>query len=52
MSKFLEDFQEYEDCAPPGVRLPKIIIEDKYYQKLGVKKCRILLLRHSQSRVS
>ena len=37
MSKFLEDFQEYEDCAPPGVRLPKIIIEDKYYQKLGVK---------------
>ena len=27
MSDFLKDFQPYDDCVPPGVRLPKIEIE-------------------------
>lgn len=35
---FLNNFKDYNDCAPPGVRLPEIIIEDKYYKLLGVEK--------------
>ena len=38
MSNFTEDFQPYDDCVPPGVRLPKIEIDDKYYKQLGVSK--------------
>ena len=38
MSDFLDDFQPYDDCVPPGVRLPKIEIEDKYYRMLEVTK--------------
>ena len=34
MSNFTENFTSYEDCAPPGVRLPNIKIEDKYYKML------------------
>lgn len=33
---FLDQFEEYENYAPPGVLLPKIDIEDKYYKDLGV----------------
>lgn len=36
--KFYEDFERYEDYAPPGVRLPQINIEDKYYKKLKLPK--------------
>ena len=32
---FTEGFKQYVDYAPPGVRLPKIQIEDKYYKQLG-----------------
>ena len=35
---FYEKFSKYDDCAPPGVLLPKIDIEDKYYKKLGIPK--------------
>jgi len=35
---FTKDFSTYQDCAPPGVRLPKIDIEDKYYDELGLSK--------------
>ncbi|MAG59886.1 hypothetical protein CMO96_03815, partial [Candidatus Woesebacteria bacterium] len=38
MSKFLEDFEAYKDCTPPGVRLPKIKIEKKYYKLLDIKE--------------
>jgi DNA polymerase-3 subunit alpha len=31
---FTEQFTSYEDCAPPGVRLPEIKIEKKYYEIL------------------
>ena len=34
---FLEDFTEYKDCAPAGVKLPEINIEDKYYKQLKLK---------------
>ena len=36
MSDFLESFKEYKDCIPPGVRLPKINIEQKYYKDLKI----------------
>ena len=36
MSDFLEDFDNYDDCVPAGVRLPKIEIDEKYYKELGV----------------
>jgi DNA polymerase-3 subunit alpha len=36
MTNFLQDFKPYKDCVPPGVRLPSIEIEDKYYKALGV----------------
>lgn len=31
---FTEQFTEYENCCPPGVRLPEIKIEQKYYDML------------------
>ena len=33
---FISDIEEYKDFAPPGVRLPKINIEQKYYDELGI----------------
>lgn len=36
MSKFLSDFSPYADCVPPGVLLPTIEIEDRYYKSVGV----------------
>jgi DNA-directed DNA polymerase III PolC len=33
---FLKDFSSYEDCSPPGVLLPNISIEKRYYSELGV----------------
>lgn len=38
MSSFTSDFEGYEGCVPPGVRLPKIKIEHKYYVSLGLEK--------------
>lgn len=35
--KFLNQFSSYEGCIPPGVRLPEIKIESKYYKKLNLK---------------
>lgn len=34
---FTEGFETYEKYSPPGVRLPKIIIEDRHYKNLGVE---------------
>ena len=34
MSEFTKQFTSYEDCIPPGVRLPNIKIENKYYKML------------------
>ena len=34
MSSFTTQFTEYKDCCPPGVRLPEIQIEQKYYDML------------------
>jgi len=31
---FTEQFTDYTDCCPPGVRLPEIKIEQKYYDML------------------
>ena len=42
MSNFTKDFIEYENCVPPGVRLPKIKIEKKYYKSLGVKELSLI----------
>lgn len=33
---FLDDFAKYENCLPPGVRLPEIEIEQSYYEELGI----------------
>tara|TARA_R100000808_G_scaffold24269_1_gene55480 strand:+ start:10981 stop:13581 length:2601 start_codon:yes stop_codon:yes gene_type:complete len=38
MTEMFSDFKPYNDCVPPGVRLPSIIIEEKYYKTLGVDK--------------
>tara|TARA_R110000824_G_scaffold107055_2_gene252945 strand:+ start:17223 stop:19784 length:2562 start_codon:yes stop_codon:yes gene_type:complete len=35
---FTKDFSTYQDCAPPGVRLPKIEIEDRYYDELELSR--------------
>jgi len=35
---FTEQFSSYKDCHPPGVRLPSLEIEDKYYKKLNIPK--------------
>ena len=36
-TEFLRDFCSYDDCVPPGVLLPAITIEDKYYKLLGLE---------------
>ena len=36
MTDIFLDFKQYKDCVPPGVRLPSIQIEDKYYKTLGI----------------
>ena len=33
---FIEDFKEYTDCIPPGVRLPRITIDPSQYKALGI----------------
>ena len=33
---FYDLFSSYDDCSPPGVRLPEIVIEEKYYKKLNI----------------
>lgn len=35
---FTEQFKPYNDYAPPGVRLPEINIESKYYKKLKLEE--------------
>jgi len=35
---FLNQFKKYDECAPPGVLLPKINIDPKYYKELGIAK--------------
>lgn len=35
---FAEQFKKYDDCAPAGVLLPNITIEDKWYELLKLKK--------------
>jgi len=35
---FYEQFVEYDQCAPPGVLLPKIVIEPRHYKELGIPK--------------
>jgi len=34
---FFEGFTHYEGACPPGVRLPEIKIEDRFYERLGVE---------------
>ncbi|NDB55623.1 hypothetical protein EB169_07310, partial [archaeon] len=36
--KFADQFEKYDDCAPAGVLLPNIKIEDKWYDTLNLKK--------------
>ena len=31
---FTDQFTDYKECCPPGVRLPEIEIEQKYYDML------------------
>tara|TARA_Y100000593_G_scaffold24344_1_gene48553 strand:- start:26140 stop:28731 length:2592 start_codon:yes stop_codon:yes gene_type:complete len=33
---FYDDFSRYDDITPPGVRLPEIKIESRYYKELGI----------------
>jgi hypothetical protein len=33
---FADNFKKYEDCAPAGVKLPKINIDKKWYELLGL----------------
>ena len=33
---FYNNFTLYDECAPAGVLLPKISIEDKYYKELRI----------------
>ena len=35
---FTDNFTKYDDCAPVGVLLPKISIEDKWYDYVGLPK--------------
>ena len=35
MTSFIDQFEEYADCIPPGVRLPKIEITDKQYKSIN-----------------
>ena len=34
---FESNFTEYKDYAPPGVRLPEINIEKRYYKNLNLE---------------
>ena len=36
MQTFLNNFKTYENVSPPGVRLPEIEIEQRYYEDLEV----------------
>ena len=36
MSTFLEKFSKYESVCPPGVRLPEIKIDEKYYKTYSI----------------
>lgn len=36
MNSFLDNFSEYEDCSPPGVRLPEIKITKQNYKSLNL----------------
>ncbi len=36
MNSFLDNFSEYEDCSPPGVRLPEIKITKQNYKSLDL----------------
>ena len=36
MKEFTSHFTEYKNCIPPGVRLPQIKIEEKYYKSLDL----------------
>ena len=38
MSNFFDNFTDYEDACPPGVRLPEIKIESRFYKELGVEE--------------
>ena len=38
MKSFLNQFSEYTNCVPPGVRLPEIKIEKRFYKSLGLDK--------------
>ena len=38
MNSFTDNFTKYENCTPPGVRLPKIKIEDRHYDQLNLDK--------------
>ncbi len=33
---FIDNFTKYEDCAPPGVLLPEIELDNKYYHQLNL----------------
>lgn len=35
---FTDQFTQYDQCAPPGVLLPNIDIEPRYYQELGLSQ--------------
>ena len=35
---FTDQFIQYDQCAPPGVLLPNIDIEPRYYQELGLSQ--------------
>jgi hypothetical protein len=35
---FYSYFDSYDGCVKPGVRLPEINIESKYYKELGIDK--------------
>ena len=38
MKDFYSNFTSYKNCVPPGVRLPEIDIEKKYYKQLSLKE--------------
>ncbi len=38
MSNFYKNFSSYKNCIPPGVRLPEIKIESKYYDSLNLEQ--------------
>ncbi len=38
MSDFYKSFSSYQNCIPPGVRLPEIKIESKYYDSLKLEQ--------------